>query len=134
MSLAHWQTVDHADIAEPSSSIVYIWIFMILSYLRESMDRRISSLRDQLKIQYKATQKAQIAERKSNNSKRRFVSYIFHEVRVPLNTALLALQTLESMDVFKGAAAKDCDIEFTALQGSLRMMSQVLNDVLDFSR
>lgn len=107
---------------------------MILSYLRESMDRRISSLREQLKIQYKATQKAQIAERKSNNSKRRFVSYIFHEVRVPLNTALLALQTLESMDVFKQSAAKDCDIEFTALKGSLRMMSQVLNDVLDFSR
>lgn len=107
---------------------------MILSYIRESMDRRISVLREQLKIQYKATQKAQIAERKSNNSKRRFVSYIFHEVRVPLNTALLALQTLESMDVFKSAAAKDCDIEFTALQGSLRMMSQVLNDVLDFSR
>jgi hypothetical protein len=53
---------------------------------------------------------------------------------VPLNTALLALQTLEAMDVFKKSATKDCEIELTALQGSLRMMSQVLNDVLDFSR
>jgi hypothetical protein len=31
--------------------------------------------------------KAQIAEGKAGQAKRRFASYIFHEVRVPLNTA-----------------------------------------------
>jgi osomolarity two-component system sensor histidine kinase SLN1 len=33
------------------------------------------------------TQKAQINERKAAESKRRLTSYVFHEVRVPLNTA-----------------------------------------------
>lgn len=61
--------------------LLLLWLFLILAYMREKIDRRISTLRDQLKIQYKITQRAQIAERKSNNSKRRFVSYIFHEVR-----------------------------------------------------
>ena len=46
---------------------------------------------------------------------------------VPLNTALLATQTLEASGVFK--TSEDCDIEVTALTGSLGMMSKVLNDV-----
>lgn len=52
-------------------------------------------------------------------------SYIFHEVRVPLNTALLAVQNLEGT----GSFSKDSDqaIEYAALEGSLQMMSQVLN-------
>lgn len=67
------------------------------------------TLRDQLKVQFRATQKAQVNERKAADSKRRLTSYVplfsfssmmfvflhyafilryvFHEVRVPLNTA-----------------------------------------------
>lgn len=44
-------------------------------------------LNTQLKVAYRAQQKAQIAESKANLAKRRFASYVFHEVRVPLNTA-----------------------------------------------
>lgn len=44
-------------------------------------------LNSQLKVAYRAQQKAQIAEGKAGQAKRRFASYIFHEVRVPLNTA-----------------------------------------------
>lgn len=51
------------------------------------MERRNFSLRDQLKAQFRATQKAQVNERKASDSKRRLTSYVFHEVRVPLNTA-----------------------------------------------
>ncbi|KAH9479237.1 putative histidine kinase 1 [Psilocybe cubensis] len=51
-------------------------------------------------------------------------------VRVPLNTALLAVQNMEA----SGCVAKDQEIEFHALCGSLSMMSKVLNDVLDFNR
>lgn len=39
---------------------------------------------------------------------------------------MLAVQNMEASGVFR----KD-DIEFTALEGSLTMMSKVLNDVLD---
>ena len=77
-------------------------------------------MREELKNQYRATQKAQVAERKAGDSKRRLTSYIFHEVRVPLNTAMLATQNMEA----GGAVPKAQEIEFRALQGSLGMMSK----------
>lgn len=110
------------------------------------------TLRDQLKVQFRATQKAQVNERKASDSKRRLTSYVFHEVRVPLNTArtsvhlrlhltkcrliirvtsiVLATQNMEASGVVPQAQ----EIEFKALEGSLAMMSKVLNDVLDFNR
>ncbi|KAK4051135.1 hypothetical protein OIV83_002957 [Microbotryomycetes sp. JL201] len=107
--------------------------FLWSHYMREMADRRMYTMRAELKIQFKAKQKAQINERKTMDSKRRFSSYIFHEVRVPLNTALLAVQNLQATNAF-GEKGSDQSIEYAALEGSLRMMSQVLNDVLDFSR
>lgn len=100
--------------------------------MRENAERRLYILRDQLKLQYKATQKAQINERKTAESKRRLTSYVFHEVRVPLNTATLAVQNMSALGTL--ARGKGQDIEFRALEGSLAMMSKVLNDVLDFNR
>ncbi|KAF9525965.1 hypothetical protein CPB83DRAFT_858706 [Crepidotus variabilis] len=115
-------------------SMINFFVFhsflIYVHYMRESSERRLFTLRDQLKVQYKATQKAQINERKAAESKRRLTSYVFHEVRVPLNTALLAVQNMEA----SGAIGKDQEIEFNALCGSLSMMSKVLNDVLDFNR
>lgn len=103
---------------------------LYLHYMRENSERRLYRLREQLKVQFLATQKAQINERKAADSKRRLTSYVFHEVRVPLNTALLAVQNMAAF----GAVAKEQEIEFKALEGSLSMMSKVLNDVLDFNR
>ncbi|KAJ7696469.1 hypothetical protein B0H17DRAFT_1053342 [Mycena rosella] len=99
-------------------------------YMKEMSERRLHTLRNQLKIQFKATQRAQINERKASDSKRRLTSYVFHEVRVPLNSALLAVQNINS----SGIITKDHEIEFNALSGSLNMMRNVLNDVLDFNR
>jgi len=82
------------------------------------------------RMQYKATQKAQVNERNAAESKRRLTSYIFHEVRVPLNSALLAVQNMAAAGIFR----KSHELEFTALEGSLSMMSKVLNDMLDFNR
>lgn len=110
--------------------LVFQAFLLYVHYMRENGERRLYTLRDQLKIQFKATQKAQINERKTADSKRRLTSYVFHEVRVPLNTALLAVQ---NMDAY-GVVPKAQEIEFNALDGSLNMMSKVLNDVLDFHR
>ncbi|TFY68845.1 hypothetical protein EVJ58_g762 [Rhodofomes roseus] len=103
---------------------------LYIHFMRENAERRLYTLRDQLKVQFRATQKAQVNERKAADSKRRLTSYVFHEVRVPLNTALLAVQNMEAY----GSVAKAQEIEFKALEGSLSMMSKVLNDVLDFNR
>lgn len=60
-----------------------VWIH----YQKENAERRLFTMRDRLKVQYRATQQAQVRESKAADSKKRFSSYIFHEVRVPLNTA-----------------------------------------------
>ncbi|CAE6443002.1 unnamed protein product [Rhizoctonia solani] len=104
--------------------IIYHAFVLYINWMRETADRRLHVLRDQLKTQYKQTQKAQVSERKSSDSKRRLTSYIFHEVRVPLNTALLAAQNLAGTN----AIQREHEIEFNALEGSLNMMSKVLND------
>jgi signal transduction histidine kinase len=89
----------------------------------------------ELKEQYRAVQAAQILERKANDSKRQFVSYIFHEVRVPLNTATLATQNLEGEGVFASdRLSTDHRDMIDGLIGSLDMMEKVLNDVLSFGR
>ncbi|KAH7874085.1 hypothetical protein F5879DRAFT_964707 [Lentinula edodes] len=103
---------------------------MYMHYQREMSARHLFALRIELKEQFERTQKAQINERKAADSKYRLTSYVFHEVRVPLNTALLAVQNMSA----SGTIVKSLELEFTALEGSLSMMSKVLNDVLDFNR
>lgn len=116
------------------TAIIYL-LFSIfvqyLHYIQEKVDRRMYTLRMQLKISYRAQQKAQIAEKRANNSKKRFISYIFHEVRVPLNTAYLAFQNLQAGDSFD---RRDDDqmVEVYALESSLQQVQQVLNDVLEY--
>ncbi|KAI0352098.1 hypothetical protein OH77DRAFT_816660 [Trametes cingulata] len=111
------------------ANFLFFQAFLLyVHFMRENAERRLYTLRDQLKVQFRATQKAQVNERKAADSKRRLTSYVFHEVRVPLNTALLAVQNMQA----SGTVAQD--IEFKALEGSLSMMSKVLNDVLDFNR
>ncbi|TFY66934.1 hypothetical protein EVG20_g4155 [Dentipellis fragilis] len=103
--------------------LVFHCFLIYVHYMRETAERRLYTLRDQLKIQFRATQKAQVNERKAADSKRRLTSYVFHEVRVPLNTALLAVQNMHA-----SGFAKAQDIEFKALEGSLGMMSKGLRN------
>ncbi|GAA5968789.1 hypothetical protein JCM11641_000734 [Rhodosporidiobolus odoratus] len=112
--------------------VLFQGFIIFIHYMREMADRRMYTMRSELKISFKAKQRAQINERKMMDAKRRFSSYIFHEVRVPLNTALLAVQNLKANMAFDQNS--EFGIEYDALEGSLQMMSQVLNDVLDFSR
>nr|GAT57971.1 histidine kinase [Mycena chlorophos] len=111
-------------------TMVNYFIFMAFiiyaHYIKERAERRLHTLRNQLKTQFKATQRAQINERNASESKTRLTSY----VRVPLNSALLALQNINS----SGIITKDHEIEFGALNYSLSMMRNVLNDILDFNR
>ncbi|KDQ57047.1 hypothetical protein JAAARDRAFT_194230 [Jaapia argillacea MUCL 33604] len=118
-----------------SRNVISFVIFSIfiqgLHYSREMTDRRMYLLNTQLKIAYRGQQKAQVAESKAFQSKRRFASYIFHEVRVPLNTAMLAYQNLRTSNAFRDQHLQGHSVEVYALEVSLTMMQQVLDDVLD---
>ena len=67
--------------------VIYQGFILYLHFMYETAERRLHKLRDQLKTQYRATQKAQVSERKAADSKRRLTSYIFHEARAvsPMN-------------------------------------------------
>ncbi|KAH8928958.1 hypothetical protein BT69DRAFT_1256863 [Atractiella rhizophila] len=116
------------------SFVLFVFFFSVLHYLQEQVDRRGFSSKTELARSWRAQQRAQIAERAAADSKKKFVSYIFHEVRVPLNSAMLAFQNLEVNDVFKHCLGKDQEVEVHALLGSLKAMKTVLDDVLDFNR
>ncbi|KDQ09358.1 hypothetical protein BOTBODRAFT_529473 [Botryobasidium botryosum FD-172 SS1] len=119
------------------SFLLFTGFFIILHYVNERIDRRNFILRAQLKISFKAQQKAQIAQKQAANSKRRFISYIFHEVRVPLNSAMLAFQNLQTNPAFAAfcsSNASSLSVEIAALEGSMSAMKQVLDDVLDLQR
>jgi len=140
--------VRHAWARNVVIAILFHGFIIFIHYMAECSERRLFTMRAELKVQYRAKQRAQINERKTMDAKRRFSSYIFHEVRVPLNTArkfpffhprfifckslnlasllaVLAVQNLKGLNVFN--ANSDNAIEYSALEGSLQMMSQVLN-------
>ncbi|TPX55317.1 hypothetical protein PhCBS80983_g05410 [Powellomyces hirtus] len=116
--------------------VIYFTFEVFLNYMnyhQERLDRKIFLMRDELKRQFRATQRARHLEFKAGDSKKRFVSYIFHEVRVPLNAASLAVQNLAGDGLFEQCNQDQRDV-VDALRGSLGMMAKVLNDVLDFNR
>ncbi|OJA18325.1 hypothetical protein AZE42_02808 [Rhizopogon vesiculosus] len=59
--------------------LLYHTFLLFVHYMHENSERRLYILREQLKNQFKATQKAQINERKEADSKRRLTSYVFHD-------------------------------------------------------
>ncbi|KAH8917094.1 hypothetical protein BT69DRAFT_1323821 [Atractiella rhizophila] len=109
-------------------------ILVLQAYMQETNLRKTFNLKEQLKTQHIALAKAQVRERKASDSKKRFFNYLFHEIRVPLNTALLAVQNMQAAGVFDNLDGSDQNVEFIALEGSLVMVQNVLNDVLDFNR
>ncbi|KAJ7185258.1 hypothetical protein C8R46DRAFT_1059909 [Mycena filopes] len=103
-----------------------------LHYMLEDSRRTMFLLALQLKQAFKAKHKARLAESKASFTKRRFANYIFHEVRVPLNNAVLAFQLLQAGNAFKPDFARSTEVY--ALDAGLKMMKTVLNDVLDFEK
>lgn len=107
-----------------SAVLIYHTLLASIDHLRERTDRQLFSSQNQIRMQNIAMREAQAMEQKAQATKKSFVSYIFHEVRVPLNTALLALQNLDGEDVFRDLD-KDQAIMVNGLMGSLTMMEKV---------
>ncbi|KAJ3050160.1 hypothetical protein HK097_008859, partial [Rhizophlyctis rosea] len=104
-----------------------------LFYWQERVERDNFKLRHQLKAQVEATRVAQGGEIREAASKRRFVSYIFHEIRVPFNTAVLGFHNMDGDGVFANLSPAQMGV-LEAIKSSFSMMESVLNDVLDFQK
>ncbi|KAJ7446913.1 hypothetical protein B0H11DRAFT_1745410 [Mycena galericulata] len=114
--------VKHNYVRNVINFVIFECVLLYMHSQKEQSSRKLFWLRTQLKIQFQRTRKAQMNERQAADSKRRLTSYVFHDisqVRVPLNTALLAVQNMASRPI-----AKDHEVEFNALEGSLSMMSK----------
>lgn len=77
-----------------------------------------------------AVQSAQEMERRAQDSKKRFVAYIFHEVRVPLNTARLALSNLDAEGAFSTLPQDQREL-LVGLDVSLRTMGKVSRTITE---
>ena len=65
-------------------------------------------------------------------SKQMLLRYVFHEIRVPLNSLSLGLQFLKTQDAIKAAdSLKDV---VTMMSEGTTFMSETLNDVLSFQK
>ncbi|KAF9262589.1 hypothetical protein L218DRAFT_929000 [Marasmius fiardii PR-910] len=116
------------------SYILFSTFFQVLHYNKEITERRLYLLNNQLKVAYKAQQKAQMAQSRASQAKRRFASYIFHEVRVPLNNAAIAFHNLTTNHAFGDRVFKPHVEDVIALEVSLATVQQVLNDSLDLEK
>ncbi|KAJ3145081.1 hypothetical protein HDU89_007601 [Geranomyces variabilis] len=110
----------------------YVWL-TLLSYWIETVDREKHILRRALIVQVDATLRAQSGEVREAASKRHFVSYIFHELRVPMNTFGIGLGNLEEEGLFAHYDPAQQAV-LDAIKSSFGMMESVLNDVLDFEK
>ena len=77
--------------------IIFEAFILYVHYMREVAERRLFTLRDQLKTQFKATQKAQVNERKAADSKRRLTSYVFAMVYLTCDLLKLGISDTFSM-------------------------------------
>jgi signal transduction histidine kinase len=72
------------------------------------------------------------AEKKANDTRRAFMRYVFHEVRVPLNTITMGLSLLkDDKDSRLSSSAREA---IAMMTGATDFMSDTLNDVLSIHK
>jgi CheY-like chemotaxis protein/nitrogen-specific signal transduction histidine kinase len=71
--------------------------------------------------------------RASQESGRRFLRYVFHEIRVPLNSLVLGIEVLKK-EAEAVEADKSCAEVLEVMEESTTSMSTILNDVLSFQK
>jgi signal transduction histidine kinase/CheY-like chemotaxis protein len=127
-----------ADIASTIIVLIFqlgsysFWLY--LSYNQECSERDNFILQYNLKQQIETTKNLMIREREMDNKRTQFTSYIFHEVRVPLNTVVLNLNLMENDEPFMSKFTKD-DLEYVdRLKSGLASIENILNDALDFRK
>ena len=71
-----------------------------------------------------------LAEQRGNEAKRSYLRYVFHDVRVPLNSISMGLNLMEALP---NLSKSDLDI-FRMMQEACEFMSNTLNDVLSMEK
>jgi len=110
------------------------FFWMYLSYNQEKSERSNFNLQFELKEQISKVNASMLREREMDKKRTQFTSYIFHEVRVPLNTVVLNLNLMENDDLFMKKLSEP-DLEYIdRLKSGLNSVENILNDALDFRK
>lgn len=110
------------------------FFWMYLSYNQENSERSNFNLQFELKEQITKVNASMLREREMDRKRTQFTSYIFHEVRVPLNTVVLNLNLMENDDLFMKKLSEP-DLEYIdRLKSGLNSVENILNDALDFRK
>ena len=126
---------------------VYICIYLI-SYVNENnlrtgytyalkaeklatqLQQQSAQLQDEMSQKVLARKRELIAEEARKN----FTNYIFHEIRVPLNTVILSSNLLEGDEDFEAHISSEHLDIFKRIPQELGNIETILNDTLDFRK
>lgn len=118
----------------------YVMIFLIY-YQQEKASRanfmyaiKTEENRKKLEHAIEETNLARQAEQESEQKRKNFTNYIFHEIRVPLNTIVLSTNYLEEDQAFNSSITKDQLDVFSRIMQGLSSIGMILNDTLDFGK
>lgn len=106
-------------------------ISFVSRYLQEKRDREEFELVRDLQEEIEAKVKAQNLQELAETQRDQFTSYIFHEIRVPMNAVVLGVNVLDGEQVYKNPEQA---AQFEQLKSSLNDIENVINDTLDYRR
>ena len=102
--------------------------------VQEKNDYDAYILENKLQTEVAATKEAQRKKEIADIQKEQFTSFVFHEIRNPLNTVILSSNILDTSDSFKHSLSTDQDENFQRIRFGLSSIENVINDTLDFRR
>lgn len=114
-------------------ALEHIFLQALLLYIhwrREILERNVYFFNKKVKDALLALHHTRVHQSRVEAARARSTSYIFHEVRQPLNAAFLAYQNLAASTIIK----PEFKFEWDTLRIKLTSMSKLLNDVLDQKR
>ncbi|PVG00732.1 hypothetical protein CPB86DRAFT_782280 [Serendipita vermifera] len=103
---------------------------LYIHWRREILERSVYFTNKKIKDTLLALNHTRAHQSRVEAARGRSTSYIFHEVRQPLNAAFLAYQNLVALTPIQ----PEHRLEWDTLRIQLTMMSKLLNDVLDQKR
>lgn len=107
--------------------------FMLTKTLKEK-NRKKQQLTSALEKEIQDKQRALQLLSTESHKRQKFMSYIFHEIRVPLNSLMLTLAYLETDETFMKKLSVDEQEQMTSVIPNLEAIEGILTDSLDYEK
>ena len=106
---------------------------LAVSYIQENQNRLRFLLRNELEKEVTIRREAQMKQDEAEKEKDAFASYIFHEIRVPLNVVTLSINLLDRDATFASHLDEEESDFYTKIKFGIHSIESVLNDTVDYT-